>query len=174
MNAGSPSASSKREEQPVGDEKAERRPELREHAEPAALALRRIFRRQQRRAAPFAAKAEALAEAQQAEQPGRQRAGRFVRGQRADQGGGKAHHQHRGDKRRLAADAVAEMAEEEGADRTREKGDAEGEESVERLRRRIGGGKERLAEHERRRRAVNVEIVEFDGGADKARHHDAA
>ena len=64
------------QEQAVGEDKAERRPELREHAEPGAPAVRRVLGRQQRRAAPFAAEPDALAEAQQAQQPRREDAGR--------------------------------------------------------------------------------------------------
>ena len=44
----------KREEQCGRDEEADRRPELREHAEPGAPTLRRVFDRKQRRPAPLA------------------------------------------------------------------------------------------------------------------------
>ena len=118
----------------MATQKADRRPELREHAEPGAAAGRRVLGREQRRAAPFAAEPDALAEAQQAEQPRRERARLGVARQDADQRGRQAHRQHRGDERRLAADAVAEMAEQDRADRAREEGDAEGQKGVERLR----------------------------------------
>jgi hypothetical protein len=56
------------QEQPVGHQEAEGRLELREHAEPGAAMVRCILRRQERRAAPFAAQADAPAEAHDAEQ----------------------------------------------------------------------------------------------------------
>ena len=136
--------------------------------------MRRVLGRQQRRAAPFAAEPDALAEAQQAQQPGRERAGRGIAGQDADQGRRQAHDHHRRHQRRLAADAVAEMAEQERADRPRQEGDAEGQEGVERLGLRRRLGKERLADHQRRGGAVNVKIIKFDRRADQARQHDAA
>ena len=89
---------------------------------------RRILGREKRRATPFAPEADALPEAEQAEQPGRDRAGRSIAGQDADQRRRKSHDQHGGHEGRLAADAVAEMPEEHRADRTRQERDAEGQE----------------------------------------------
>ena len=57
-------------------------------------------------------------------------AGRGIAGQDADQRRRQAHDQHRRHQRRLAADAVAEMAEQERADRPRQEGDAEGQKGV--------------------------------------------
>jgi hypothetical protein len=56
------------------------RAKLREHAEAGAPAGRRVLHRQQGGAAPFAAKAEALTEAQDTEQEGRDPAGHGVGG----------------------------------------------------------------------------------------------
>ncbi|MNT02098.1 hypothetical protein D3C72_1365860 [compost metagenome] len=56
------------QEQAIGSEKTDRRAQLREHAEPGAFALGGVFGGQQRRAAPFTAKAKALAETEHAEQ----------------------------------------------------------------------------------------------------------
>jgi hypothetical protein len=44
---------------------------------------------------------------------------------------------------------------------------------VERLRLRRRLGKERLADHQRRRGAIDIEIVEFDRRADQARQHNS-
>ena len=161
------------EEQPVRQEKAERGTELGEHAEPGAPVGRRVFGGEQRRAAPLAAEPDTLSQAQQAEQPGRREPDRGIARKHADQRRGQAHHDQRGDQRRLAADAVAEMAEQHRADRPREERDAEGEERVERLR--AGGrrGKEDLPDHERGGRAVDVEVIELDRRADQARQDDA-
>ncbi len=166
-------AKEQQQEQAVGEQETDRRPELREHAEPGASALRRVLGREQRRSAPFAAKADPLTEAQQAEQPRRERAGRGVARQDADQRCRQAHGQHRRHQRRLAADAVAEMAKQHGADRAGEKSDAKGQEGVERLRLRRRLRKERLADHQRRGGSVDVKIIEFDRRADQARQHDA-
>ena len=76
--------------------------------------------------------------------------------------------------RRLAPDPVAEMAEQERADRPGEEGDAEGQIGVECLGLRRRFGEEHIAEHQRRGRAEDVEIVEFDRRADQARQHDLA
>ena len=163
-----------RQEQAVGHEEAERRPELREHAEPGPAARRGVLGRQQGRAAPLAPEPDALAEAQEAQEPGRQGAGRGVAGQEADQEGRQAHHQHGGHEGRLAADPVAEMPEQHRADRAGHEGDAEGQEGVERLGAGRRLGEEGLPDDQGGGGAVDVEVVELDGGADEARQHDAA
>jgi hypothetical protein len=66
------------------------------------------------------------------------------------------------------------MSEHERVHGAGEKGDAEGEIGVERLRLRRGFRKEHGAENQRGRGAENVEIVELDRRADKARQHDPA
>jgi hypothetical protein len=66
------------------------------------------------------------------------------------------------------------MPEQERANRAGEKGDAEGEIGVERLGLRGGLGEEHRPEHQRRRSAEDVEVVEFDRRADEARQHDPA
>ena len=137
------------QEQAVGGEEADRRAELGKHAEPGALA-------------------EALAEAQHAEQQRRPVADAVVAGEDADQGGGHPHQQQRGDQGRLAPDAVAEVAEQRRAQRTGEEGDAEGEEGAEHLR---GAGclrEEYRTDHQGGGSGIDVEIVELDGGADEA------
>ena len=146
----------------------------REHAEPGAPAVRRVLGRDQRRPAPLAAKPDALQEAQRGEEPRRENAGRRISRERADQGRRQAHHQHGGDQRRLAPDPVAEMPEQERANGAGEKGDAEGEIGVERLGLGGGLGEEHRPEHQRRRSAEDVEVVEFDRRADEARQHDPA
>ena len=67
------------QEDAAGEEEADRRAELREHAVPGALARRRVLDRQQHRAAPLAAEAEALAEPAQREQQRRRDADRARR-----------------------------------------------------------------------------------------------
>ena len=65
------------------------------------------------------------------------------------------------------------MTEQQRAERTRHKRDAEGEEGIQRLHRRIAVGKEDRPDHHRHGEAVDVEIVELDGGADEAGEGDA-
>ncbi len=77
------------EEQAVRRQKADGRPELRKHAEQPALALRRVFGREQRCAAPFAAEPDALSEVQHAQQDRRETADGVVARHEADQRGPK-------------------------------------------------------------------------------------
>jgi len=117
--------------------------------------------------------AEALPEAQQAEQGGSYPADHRVAGQNADQRGGNAHHQERGDQGCLAPDAIAEVPEQQRAKRTRDEGDAESEEGVQRLHRRVAIRKKQRPDHHCHRESVDVEIVELDGGADETGEGDA-
>ena len=157
------------QEQAVGRQKADRRAELREHAEPGALALGRILGRQQCRAAPFAAQPQALAEAQHTQQDRRPGPDAVVTRQHADQRGAHAHQQQGGDQGRFAPDAVAEVAEQRRAQWAGEEGDAEGEERRQHLRGAGGLREEHRADHQRGGGGVDVEVVELDGGADEAR-----
>ena len=65
------------------------------------------------------------------------------------------------------------MPEQQGAERAREEGDAEGEKRIQRLHRRIAAGEKHRADHHRHGEAVDVEVIEFDGGADEAGEGDA-
>ncbi|MNE28363.1 hypothetical protein D3C80_1218010 [compost metagenome] len=156
------------QEQAVGSQKADRRAQLREHAEPGALARWCVFGRQQRRAAPFATQAQALAEAQQAKQDRRPHANAVIARQHADGGGGDAHQQQRRHQGRFAADTVAKVAEQCRAQRAGEEGDAEGKKGREHLRGARPGREEHRADHQRGGSGVNVEVVELDGSANEA------
>ena len=80
-------------EHAVGHEQADGCAQLGESAKPSAFAFRRVFRGDQCRAAPFAAQAQALAEAEQAQQQRRENADLLVIGQQADGDGGQTHGQ---------------------------------------------------------------------------------
>src|SRR5205814_286284 len=69
----------------------------------------------------------------------------------------------------LAAELVADVVHEEGADRARDIADAEGCEGGDGGQLGIDGGKEDLAEHQRRGGAVDEEVVVLDRAADPAR-----
>ena len=145
-----------------------RRAELREHAVPGALSRRRVLDRQDHGASPLAAEAEALAEPAEREQERRRKADRRICRQRADRHRRYAHRQQRRHERGLAADAVAEVAEERRPDRPRQECDPEGGERRERGRRRVRRRKEQAGKDEHRGGRVDVEVEELDGRADEA------
>ncbi|MDF9892024.1 UNVERIFIED_ORG: hypothetical protein OKW25_001171 [Pseudomonas vranovensis] len=149
-------------------QKTDGRAQLREHAEPGALAFGRVLGGQQGRAAPFAAQAQALAEAQYTEQDRRPGTNAVVAGQYADQGGADTHQQQRGHQGRLTPDAVAEVAEQRRAQGPGEEGDTEGQECREHLRGAGGLRKEHRTDYQRGCGGVHVEVVELDGSADEA------
>ena len=126
----------------------------------------RPFHRQQHRSAPFAADADALNHAQHGQDHRAPDANRRVGRHEGDQEGRDAHAQQRGDQRRLAADAIAVMAEYRGADRAADEADEISAEGGERRRQRIFVGEVELAEDQSGRGAVDEKIVPFDGRAD--------
>ena len=160
-------------EQPVRRQKAHRRAELRGRTEPCFPPLRGIFHRQQRCPAPFAAQPETLAKAQDAQEQRRDPADHRIGRQKGDQQGGNTHQHQRGDQRRLAPDPVAVMAEHDRADGPGKKGQPKAHEGEHRLRRRAFRGKEQRTKHQRRRRGVDVEVIEFDRRAGKRGGQDA-
>jgi len=115
------------------------------------------------------AEAEALAKPAEREEQRRGDADRAVGGQRPDGDRRHAHRHERGDQRRLTADPIAEVAEERGADRSRQEGDRKGRERGERRGCRIRLRKKQAGKDEHRCRGVDVEVEELDGGADQAR-----
>ena len=154
----------RRQEQPGGH--AHLRPAARE----AAPAGRRMLDGHQHRAAPLAAHADALHAPQQHQQHRRPDADRLVGGQQADEERRHAHDHQRVDQHRLAPDAIAEVAEDDAAERAGDEADGEGAERRQRADERIDVREEEAVEDERRGRAVEEEVVPLDGGADEARH----
>ena len=149
-------------------------PSCGKHAVPGALSLGRVFDCDQRRSTPFAAKPNPLHETQSSKRQRRENARACVGRQRADQRRRQSHGQHGCDQRRFASDAIAEIAEQKRADGPREKGEAECQIGVERLRLGRGFREEHRPEYERRRGAENIEVVELDRRADEARERDLA
>ena len=158
-----------RQEQPAGAPNCGQDDE-----EAAVLVGARPLHRQQHRAAPFAADADALDQADDRQQDRAPDADAVVARHEADRDGGDAGHQQRHDQRCLAADAVTIMAKDRRADRPADEADEEHAERLEHADERIGCGKEQLAEHQRGDRAVEQEIVPLDGRADRAGNHGAA
>ncbi len=122
------------QEQSVRGKETERRAQLRCGTEARFPALRRVFNREQRRAAPFAAKPEALPEAQDAQQQRRNPADHLVSREEGDQQGGDAHQHQRREQRRLAAQPVAEMAKGDRPHRPRDEREAEAHQAKQQLR----------------------------------------
>ena len=132
----------------------------------AALVVGAVLGDVDRRAAVLAAEREALREPQRDEQDRREDSDLLVRRQQADEGGRKAHHGDRHEERELAADDVADPAEDGGAERPhREPGAERGERRQQR--RRVVALREELGGEERHEDAVEVEVVPLDHGADR-------
>jgi len=122
----------------------------------------------QDRAAPLAADADALEHPQEDEGDRGRDADRRVRRKDADRRGREAHDQQRDHEHRLASGAVAEVAEDDPAERARREADAEGRERREGADRRVDLREEQVAEDQRRGGPVQEEVVPLDGGADEA------
>ena len=153
------------EKHAVGHQQADGRAQLRKRAEPGAFALRRVFSRHQRRTAPFAAQADTLADTADAQQQRGEQADFLISRQQADANGRQPHRQQRSHQRFLAADFVAEVAEQRRTDGAREKRQRQ---RRERQQRGDGGVAfvEKLGiEHQHGRRRVDVVIIKFDGRA---------
>jgi hypothetical protein len=123
-------------------------------------------------AAPLAADGEALGQPADQQQDRRHDADRRVRREQADREGRDPHHHQRDDQHLLAADAVAEVPEDDAAERACREADRVGTEREQGRVDRIGVGEEQRAEDERGRGAVEEEVVPLDGGADEAGEDD--
>src|SRR4029079_713276 len=138
-----------------------------------ALVLVRIFVGHQHGAAPFAAKPDALQDAQQEQNDRGRDADLLITGQKSDQHRGDTHDHQRQDEHAFAADAVTEVTENESADRTRDKADREGGVGKQDRNQRILHREEQLVEHDAGYGAVQKEVVPFDGRTDHAGGDDA-
>ena len=161
------------QEQAIRRQEPQGRAELRKHAESTAPARRSILHRQQRRAAPLPAQPEALPEAQQAEQRRRHPADRIMAGQKGDEEGGKPHDQQRRHQRALAPHPVPEMPERERPDRPGDERHGKARIGRQQLCRGTFRRKEQRPEHQRRRRGVDIEIIELDRRAGEAGGQDS-
>lgn len=133
-----------------------------------AFALGRAFAGDQDRATPLAADRDALDDTQRHQGDRCPDADLRIDRQQADAGRGDAHHDQGDHQGGLAADAVAEMAEDDPAQRASDEARPEGDEGQQGGQARIHvGGEEYLAEHQGGGQAVDVEVVPLDGGADE-------
>ena len=156
------------EEDDVGQDDAGRDAHLGRCAVEALLALGRVLGGHEDGAAPLAADADALEEAQGHEQDRGPDADGVVVGQQADADGGRAHEQQRGDQHRLAAGLVTEVAHDHAAEGAGDEADREGGERGEGAGEVGATGEELRAEHEGRGGAVDEEVVPLDRRADEA------
>ena len=133
-----------------------------------------VLHGQQRRAAPLAAGGQALQQAQRDEQDRGPHADLGVGGQQADEGGGQAQADQREGQDELAAEAVAEVAGDDRAERADEEGDAEGDPRGDLgavLAHRL---EEEGGEDECGGLGVDEEVVPLDRGADHGAGEDLA
>ncbi len=118
-----------------------------------------------RGAAVLATERKSLQESQHDEQDRRRDADRRVRGQQAHERGRRAHDHDRDQEGVLAPDQVPEAPENERAERPHEKARCEGEQRKDETGRFIDA-REELARDDRRERAVQVEVVPLEDGAE--------
>ncbi|MCO5546627.1 hypothetical protein L7F22_000058 [Adiantum nelumboides] len=163
-----------REERAGGQQGADGGADLR-HRRVAATALRRrVLDGEGDRAAPLAADRDALQQPEQGQQQRGRQTDRQVGGQQADQPGDDPDHRHRDDQAAAPADPVAEVAEDHRADRARGEPDRERRERGQRRDHRVVGGEVEPVEHQRRRGAVEEEVVPLERGADERAEGDPA
>ena len=134
----------------------------------APLVLVGVFQRHQRGAAPFAADGEALDQPQQDQQDRGESADGVVGREQADGEAGHAHQGHGQHEHGFAADPVTEVTEDHPAQRPDDVPDGEGAERGDGGDHRAQVGEEQLPEHQRGGGAVEQEVVELDGAAQKA------
>ena len=159
----------------VRAEEANGRAEVRKAAEQRALVGRSVLGGHQRGAGPLAGKTQALAGAADAQQHDGRGAEHVVSGQQANAKRCGTHEHQGRDQGFLAAKAIAEVAEQQAAERTRQEAHREGDERQQRGEHRIGLGnigEEDEPEAAGRGDGVAVVVVELDGRADHGCDHD--
>ena len=169
-NAG-PSARRHAEDHEQREEQADRRRGLDPARERAALAFRRVLGDVGRRAAVLAAEREALQHAHADQDDRRRDPDRRVRGQHADDRGRAAHDEDGDEEGVLAADEVAEAAEDDRAERAHREAGREREQREDERARLVQRGEELLAD-DRGERAVQVEVVPLEDRPEGRREDD--
>ena len=109
-----------------------------------------------------------MTEAAEREEQRREHAYFCVRWEKADGDRGNSHGEEGGDKGGFAADAIAEMAKERGAEGPRDESDGESGERGQSGRGGIFFREEEARKNQDGRSGVNIEIKKLDGGADQA------
>ena len=145
-----------------------------EAAVEAAALGRGVLDGEQHGAAVLTADADALQHPEHDEGDRRPDADLVVGRQQADERRADAHDHQRQQQHLLAADPVAEVAEDQPADRAGEEADGEGGEGRELRGRAVEAVEVELVEDHGRGRAVEEEVVPLDGGADRRGEGDPA
>ncbi len=151
------------------DQGAGGRAHLRPRGVEAAPVLPAVLHREQHGAGPLAAERDALHEAQGDQQGRAQHADGGVGRQQAHRRRRHAHDDEGDEEDGAAPDPVAEAAEDDAAERTRQVADRVGREGEDGAGDRIEGGEEQVVEDQRRHGVVDGEIIPFQRGADHAR-----
>ena len=128
-------------------------------------------------AAPFTAGGEALDDAEEDQQDRGPDADLRVGGQHADQGRGGTHHDQGEDQHGLAAEAVAQVAGDDRAERAEQEADADQGEGEDLRQARVGfvqRGQEQRRQQRCRQLGKDEEVVPLDGGADQRPGEDLA
>src|SRR5579883_2604790 len=159
----------------IGQKETGRPAPLRPRGEQSAVLVRSgPLHRQQHRPAPFAADPDPLDETQCNQCDRAPDADRLVGRHAADQKSRQAGQQQRRNQRRLAADAVAVMAEDRSPDRPRGEADGKYGEGLQRADQRLGGRKIQFCKDESGQLAVDEKIVPLDRRSDRTGDHRAA
>ena len=127
------------EQQAGGEDHADRNTDLRVGTEQAALAHGSVLDCHQGGTAPFTAGGEALDDTEQDQQDRSPDADLGVGRQHADQRRGGTHHDQGEDQHGLAAEAVAQVAGDDGAERPEQEADADEGEGQDLRQARVGG-----------------------------------
>jgi hypothetical protein len=136
-----------------------------------------VLHREQGGAAPFAARGEALEDAQQDQGGGRGGADLPIGGEQADERGRRPHEQQGQHEHALAAQPVAEPAGEDCAEGPEQEADADrgqGDQGGQSGGLLVQRGEEARREHQARGLGVDEEVVPLDGGAGERAHEGLA
>jgi hypothetical protein len=133
-----------------------------------------VFERQRVGSGLLTGGGKSLQQPQQGQQHGRHAADGPRIGQQSDRQRRPTHQHQREKQHRLAADAIAKMPQDNGADRACDIADAEAEQGQQRAGRRIDIGEEYAWKYQRGRGAVDEEIIVFEHAAEKADHRSPA
>jgi hypothetical protein len=141
-------------------------------AEPPSV-FGRMFEHHQCGAAPFTTEPDPLDDPQRDQKNGRPDADLLVGGQQADGESAQAHDDQRDEEHRLAAQLVAEKAEECATEGPGEEADGGAAKGGQRAQEGVIGGEEQFVEDQRRGGAVDEEVIPLDDGAYRAGEDDS-
>jgi hypothetical protein len=154
----------------VGDDEAERTASLHPTSEVAPAAGLGMLHCQHSGSAQFAAEREALHQPHQDQQDRGGDADRVIARQQAEEQSRDTHRGKSEDKHRLSPDPVAQVSDDDPADRPHEERNGEGRQRDQNSDEAIEGGEEDFVEDQRGRCAIDKEVVGLERRADHAGH----